>query len=67
GLHLHPDKTKLIEFGRFAVWNRKDRVLGKPENFDFLCITHYCAKTWKRGKILSRAQTRSQTGEAETH
>jgi len=36
GLELHPDKTRLIEFGRFAATNRKERGKGKPETFNFL-------------------------------
>ena len=36
GLELHPDKTRLIEFGRYAVANRKERGAGKPETFNFL-------------------------------
>jgi len=36
GLELHPDKTRLIEFGRYAAKNRSARGLGKPETFDFL-------------------------------
>jgi hypothetical protein len=36
GLELHPDKTRLIEFGRYAVANRKERGEGKPETFNFL-------------------------------
>ena len=43
GLTLHPDKTRLIEFGRSAIANRHARGLGKPESFDFLGFTHYCA------------------------
>jgi hypothetical protein len=43
GLNLHPDKTRLIEFGRFANANRQAQGLGKPETFDFLGFTHYCA------------------------
>jgi len=46
GLELHKDKTRLIEFGRFAASNRKERGKGKPETFDFLGFTHICA--WKR-------------------
>ena len=42
-LTLHPDKTRLIEFGRHADTNRKGRGLGKPETFDFLGFTHICA------------------------
>ena len=36
GLTLHPDKTRLIEFGRFAEENRRERGQGRPETFDFL-------------------------------
>jgi RNA-directed DNA polymerase len=43
GLNLHPDKTRLIEFGRNAIANRRARSLGKPETFDFLGFKHYCA------------------------
>ena len=45
GLELHPDKTRLIEFGRFAATSRARRGLGKPETFDFLGLTHICAKS----------------------
>jgi len=44
-LELHPDKTRLIEFGRFAARNRQRRGEGKPETFDFLGFTHACATT----------------------
>jgi group II intron reverse transcriptase/maturase len=44
GLELHPQKTRLIEFGRFAETNRKDRGQGPPETFDFLGLTHICAR-----------------------
>ena len=47
GLELHPDKTRLIEFGRFAARDRQLRGLGKPETFDFLGFTHICGKTSK--------------------
>jgi len=47
GLELHPDKTRLIEFGRHAARNRAARGLGKPETFDFLGFTHLSAKTRK--------------------
>jgi RNA-directed DNA polymerase len=43
GLNLHPDKTRLIEFGRNAIAKRRARSLGKPETFDFLGFKHYCA------------------------
>ena len=44
-LALHPAKTRLIEFGRFAEVDRRARGLGRPETFDFLGFTHYCTKT----------------------
>ena len=44
-LELHPEKTRLIQFGRFAARNRAERGLGKPETFDFLGFTHFCGKT----------------------
>lgn len=48
-LELHEGKTRLIEFGRFASENRKERGEGKPETFDFLGFTHICAKRRKDG------------------
>ena len=45
GLELNPEKTRLIEFGRFAESNRKDRGEGPPEPFDFLGLTHICGRT----------------------
>src|ERR1700687_3958836 len=49
GLELHPDKTRLIEFGRFAVRDRKRRGEGKPETFVFLGLTHYCGQLTSSG------------------
>lgn len=57
GLNLHPDKTRLIEFGRFAGSNRKARGQGKPESFDFLGFTHLCAVRRKDGAFTVRRQT----------
>jgi RNA-directed DNA polymerase len=57
GLELHPEKTRLIEFGRFAESNRKRRGEGKPETFDFLGFTHICGKTWKGNWFTVRRQT----------
>jgi hypothetical protein len=57
GLELHPDKTRLIEFGRFAAARRKERGEGKPETFNFLGFTHICGQTWKRGKFLVLRKT----------
>ena len=49
-LSLHPEKTRLIEFGRFAAKHRKRRGLGKPETFNFLGFTFICGKT-RSGQI----------------
>jgi len=51
-LELHPDKTRLIEFGRFADRNRARSGLGKPETFNFLGFTHSCAKTRTNRKFI---------------
>jgi RNA-directed DNA polymerase len=47
GLELHPDKTRILEFGRFARENRNRRKEGKPETFNFLGFTHICSQTRK--------------------
>lgn len=49
GLKLHEGKTRLIEFGRYAIERRSRRGEGRPETFDFLGFTHKCAKTRKHG------------------
>jgi RNA-directed DNA polymerase len=51
GLKLHPQKTRLIEFGRYARENRRRRGQGKPDTFDFLGFTHCCGKT-RKGKFM---------------
>jgi RNA-directed DNA polymerase len=56
-LSLHPDKTRLIEFGRFAAANRARRGLGKPETFAFLGFTHICGKS-RRGYFLLKRKSR---------
>lgn len=56
-LSLHPDKTRLIEFGRQAADNRKKRGLAKPETFTFLGFTHICGRT-RRGSFLLHRKTR---------
>ena len=56
-LSLHPDKTRLIEFGRLAVTNRKRRGLGKPETFAFLGFTLVCSKS-RRGRFLLKRRSR---------
>jgi group II intron reverse transcriptase/maturase len=55
-LELHSDKTRLIEFGRFAASDRKERGHPKPETFDFLGFTHICGKT-KDGRFWLRRVT----------
>jgi len=59
GLELHPDKTRRIEFGRFAELNRKKRGEGKPETFGFLGFTHICGKT-KNVKFALKRKTIAQ-------
>src|SRR3989441_3014600 len=56
GLELHPDKTRRIEFGRFAEENRKRRGEGKPETFDFLGFTHISGKN-RLGRFTVRRTT----------
>src|SRR5437762_6442612 len=56
-LSLHPEKTRLIEFGRFAAERRKRRELGKPETFNFLGFTFICGKT-RAGKFQIKRKTR---------
>jgi RNA-directed DNA polymerase len=66
GLDLHPDKTRLIEFGRHAARNRAVRGLGKPETFDFLGFTHICAKS-KSGRFWLRRITIAKRMRAKLH
>jgi group II intron reverse transcriptase/maturase len=56
GLEMHEGKTRLVEFGRFAIENRKKRGEGKPETFDFLGFTHICAKA-KSGRFTIYRKT----------
>jgi group II intron reverse transcriptase/maturase len=58
-LELHPDKTRLIEFGRNAARDRAARGDGRPETFDFLGLTHYCGKT-KAGRFWLKRKTVSK-------
>jgi RNA-directed DNA polymerase len=64
GLELHPDKTRLIEFGRFAAERRKARGLRKPETFEFLGFTHICAKPrhgrFKVKRVTSKKKMRAK-------
>jgi hypothetical protein len=56
-LTLHPDKTRLIEFGRRAATERARRGLGKPETFNFLGFTHICGRS-RAGRFQLRRRTR---------
>ena len=56
-LSLHPDKTRLIEFGRHAADRRAKRGLGKPETFQFLGFTHICGKS-RQGRFLLQRKSR---------
>jgi RNA-directed DNA polymerase len=66
GLELHPDKTRLIEFGKFAAERRKQRGDGKPETFEFLGFTHICGKRRTTGmregneRVLHRRSSESR-------
>ena len=56
GLELHPDKTRRIEFGRYAEINRNKRGEGKPETFDFLGFSHISGKD-RNGRYVVRRKT----------
>ncbi|MBI5505068.1 MAG: hypothetical protein HY899_09705 [Deltaproteobacteria bacterium] len=60
-LELHPDKTRIIEFGRFAALNARRRGEGKPETFDFIGFTHSCDKTRKGKFIVLRQSMKKRT------
>jgi group II intron reverse transcriptase/maturase len=71
GLELHPDKTRLIEFGRHAARVRAARGVGKPDTFDFLGFTHICGKTktgrfWLKRKTISK-RMRAKLAEVKDH
>ncbi len=55
-LEIQPEKTRLLEFGRFAAYNRRARGLGRPETFEFLGFTHCCAQS-SRGRFLLKRIT----------
>ncbi len=69
-LELAGEKTRLIEFGRLAVLDRKKRGLSKPETFDFLGFTHICAKTragrFKVKRVTSKKRLRAKLREVKT-
>jgi len=60
GLELHSEKTRLVEFGRFAAERRRKRGLGKPETFNFLGFTHICGKTRDGRFALLRTTMRTR-------
>ncbi len=60
GLELHVDKTRLIEFGRFAASTRAKRGEDKPETFNFLGLTHFCATTRQGWFTVGRKTTRQR-------
>lgn len=57
GLEIYREKTRLIEFGRFAEANRAEQGEGKPETFDFLGFTHICSRTQKGNRFTIRRKT----------
>src|SRR5947207_2756596 len=57
GLELHAEKTRLIEFGRYAAENRERRGEGRPETFNFLGFTHRCEKARRGGWFKVQRQT----------
>jgi Retron-type reverse transcriptase len=57
GLELHPEKTRLIEFGRYAAERRAKHGEGKPETFNFLGFTHICGKNHKTGYFMVLRKT----------
>ena len=57
GLNLHTDKTRLIQFGRHAIRDRKQSGLGKPDTFDFLGFTHFCTQSRKNGAFVIGRKT----------
>ncbi len=65
GLELHPEKTRLVEFGRYAARDRQQRGQGKPETFAFLGFTHICGKGEKSGRFMVRRQTMRQRLQAK--
>jgi len=65
GLELHPDKTRLVEFGRYAAKDRQRRGEGKPETFAFLGFTHSCGKGEQSGRFMVRRQTIRQRLQAK--
>ena len=67
GLELHSEKTRLIEFGRFAEGSRKREGAGKPETFTFLGFTHICGTIHKSGKFTVMRKTAGKRMTAKLH
>ena len=61
---VHADKTRIVEFGRYADHNRRNRGSGKPETFNFLGFTHSCGKT-RKGHFTVLRQTMRQRWQAK--
>ena len=59
-LELNPEKTRLLEFGRYAAERRAVRGMGKPETFDFMGLTHICGKTRAGDYLLVRHTSRKR-------
>ncbi len=70
GLELHPDKTRLIEFGRYAAERRQARGDRRPETFEFLGFTHMCAKSrngrFKLQRVTSKKKMRAKLKSVKT-
>jgi len=64
-LSLHPEKTRLIEFGRYAAGRRAERGQGKPETFDFLGFTHLLQHQEGRRRLPTRAQDTEKAAESQ--
>jgi RNA-directed DNA polymerase len=64
-LKLHPEKTRVIEFGRYAAERRKQRGQGKPETFNFLGFTHICGKKRSNGMFTVLRRTMSKRKRAK--
>lgn len=64
-LALHPDKTKVIEFGPYAIANAGKKGKGKPETFDFLGFTHICAKKRSNGMFTVKRKTKKKKIQAK--
>jgi len=69
-LELHPEKTRLIEFGRFAARDRQLRGVSKPETFEFLGLTHICATDrhgrFKLKRVTSKKKMRAKLKSVKT-